>query len=81
MACKTSILADPLPLRPGRRGCSAATDRFDLHRARWEALPPLASPRCDAAAVAKGSVVFLLGRMATEELGGAKGGLSGAREA
>ncbi|CAK9073251.1 unnamed protein product [Durusdinium trenchii] len=54
----------------GRRGCSAATDRFDLHRARWEALPPLASPRCDAAAVAKGSVVFLLGRMATEELGG-----------
>eukprot|EP00913_Durusdinium_trenchii_P018236 g17133.t1 len=51
----------------GRRGCSAATDRFDLHRARWEALPPLASPRCDAAAVAKGSVVFLLG--GTDRLG------------
>lgn len=51
----------------GRTGCSSSAHRFNLHpplgtsTGRWETLPSLLQPRCDAAAVSRGSVVFLLG--------------------
>ena len=47
----------------GRKGCRASAHRFNLnqHSGRWETLPSLLAPRCDATAVARGSVVFLLG--------------------
>lgn len=50
----------------GRKGCRASAHRFNLnqHSGRWETLPSLLAPRCDAAAVARGSVVFLLGNLA-----------------
>eukprot|EP00438_Fugacium_kawagutii_P009927 Skav232177 [mRNA] locus=scaffold1328:13018:19410:- [translate_table: standard] len=49
-----------------RNGCVASAHRWTLRgpgscEGRWETVPPLLEPCCDAAAVAKGSVVFLMG--------------------
>ena len=63
MSCRSSFSATG----PGRTGCSSSAHRFNLHpplgtsTGRWETLPSLLQPRCDAAAVSRGSVVFLLG--------------------
>ena len=60
-------LSDDPGQSPGRTGCSSSAHRFNLHpplgtpAGRWETLPSLLQPRCDAAAVSRGSVVFLLG--------------------